>query len=765
MIILLKSRIFKTVISNILVLSIILSVMIPAFAIENKEAATSSTAAAEEMMDDFLAVYLRDHYNKDGVVVGKSTYRWSDQYYEGYSQPRETDFWLSAILFDSFNDVIEYSTNEEYIEKIKGIMYDLYLSFTKSEYHPTWGVNVWQNNTANDDICWWAMSLSRAYELTGVEEYLTLAEDIITKVYQDYDTTDAFGGEPLGGVLWVNSKAIATENNSKDMCSNGNSAMVCARLAQHYKKQGDDEKTAMYEEYAKNIYNWIIGHLYVKGGNGRVNNSVNYDGTVNTSQLTYNYGVCAGAAFELYNLTGEQSYLDTAIEVMQYAFDTLTADGLTIVDEGTGDGSGFKNIMLRVAADMCYQGGVEQFDKYIQANAYQAWNHRRQSDGLVGSNLRFTPTDDERLASLCSIIGPSLLFWCRFDPNAEYDFDFSGSNIEGRYEAELAYINGCGIVTSGDNLAAGHSYTGHIQHWDSNDDHTNDGYVEFEVDVEKAGTYMMNMHWYTRGNNTRRLSINGGEDKLISFNRSTANVWEDEMILVDLNEGKNKIRFTYYNPKTHEGGDTDPWFFLDYIDIKLVDVSADKTEYEADEQITFTITTTDNVTRIGLANENGKFLGKLNESYIKNDDGTLTWTITTSIKTKGNREVSIYIDNGDRVLFNTGNTVELIITEPIPDVMDEAAMTSAILDKITANKNEVITATVKTGIGVSKIGIFNESGKALGKLSQSYDDVDGIRTWTITFKIGSSGNRNLTIKAADAQGNWVAEAPATITIK
>ena len=42
------------------------------------EEPAASTAAADEMLDDWLDVFLRDHLNEEGEVVGKSTYRWSD---------------------------------------------------------------------------------------------------------------------------------------------------------------------------------------------------------------------------------------------------------------------------------------------------------------------------------------------------------------------------------------------------------------------------------------------------------------------------------------------------------------------------------------------------------------------------------------------------------------------------------------------------------------------------------------------------------------
>lgn len=575
-----KLKWLRKPLSAVLAVTMILGGMLSAQAAPADQAASeepaASTAAADEMLDDWLDVFLRDHLNEEGEVVGKSTYRWSDRWYEtsaneSMGEPRETDFWLSAIVFETMNDALEYGTDEAYKEKIEGVMNDLYTSFVESNWHPTWDVDSWVDNSYNDDLCWWSMALLRAYNLTGEEKYFSLAKTLFDELYANgWDETPGFGGEPYGGIKWrrdAGGVVTPIENASKNMCANGNSCLVAARFAQHYEAVGDTENAEYYREVATKIYNWLYAHLYK--GDGEVIDNIGYTGNENGAQFTYNYGVAAGAAFEMYNLTGEQQYLDTAVEIMDKAFTKFTSDGLTIVDEGTGDSAGFKTIMLRVAAQM-YNSGLEecsQYGEYLVANAYQAWNHRRESDGLVGSNLRFTPKDDNRLCSPCAALGPSLLYWVQFDPNGDYDFNFQGNSIPGRYEAELAYLDNVNTSSSQDGVQP-QSGTGYTWYWDADSTHVADGWAEFEVEVPEAGEYNMDVSWYTRGDNSRQLSVNGSENTRIEFTRTNANAWETKTIPVQLNEGKNTIRFTYYNRNTHSGdSDRDSWFFVDYIDI------------------------------------------------------------------------------------------------------------------------------------------------------------------------------------------------------
>lgn len=725
--------------------------------------------AAEEMMDAWLDTFLAERTTKDGDVVGLTSWRWSDKWQErdmdvASGEPRETDFWLSAIVFESFNDVLEYGHDEAYKEKIKEVMYGLYEGFAKSGNHPNWDVDVWTDNTYNDDLCWWTMALLRAYQLTGEQEYFDLSKQMLDKLLTDYDTTPGFGGEPYGGILWRRSEVTPATSGSKNACSNGNGCLISYRFAQQYaafaaaetdpaKKAEYEALEAKYAEFGDNIYTWAMAHLYK--GDGYVIDNVRYNGGESTAQFTYNYGVMAGAAYERYNYYGNDEDLDRATEIMDSAFERFTQDdGYTITgSEGTGDSAGFKTIMLRVAADMYNDGNAPQYKDFLEVNAVRAYRNRRDSDGLVGANIRTTP-GTERLCSPCAILGPSLLYWAGFSESESADsWAWSGSEEPNKYEAEWARLYHMALA---ENQYNGNSGYDDITYWDNGG---KDGFVEFLVEAPEAGGYMLDFH-YIKHNFAcdRLLTVNGAQIGNIHFDNGASSGTEagESKIVVSLKEGKNTVRLSYVS------GDT--WAFPDYLTVASAKATIEEDTVKVNGDIVISVITEGTVTRVGLVDENGKYLGKKDIEATQNDDGTITWTVTTSLATKGDRTIGVVIDDGSGVLTNTPiATVNVTVADAVADGTAAATISEVKIPE-TAAKNEVFTVEVTTSTGVSKIGIFTETGSALGKISQNYEDKDGERTWTITTKLGSRGTRELTVKVADATGNWVDGQTATSTI-
>ena len=70
-----KLKWLRKPLSAVLAVTMILGGMLSAQAAPADQAASeepaASTAAADEMLDDWLDVFLRDHLNEDGEVVGK----------------------------------------------------------------------------------------------------------------------------------------------------------------------------------------------------------------------------------------------------------------------------------------------------------------------------------------------------------------------------------------------------------------------------------------------------------------------------------------------------------------------------------------------------------------------------------------------------------------------------------------------------------------------------------------------------------------------
>ncbi len=75
-------------------------------------------------------------------------------------------------------------------------------------------------------------------------------------------------------------------------------------------------------------------------------------------------------------------------------------------------------------------------------------------------------------------------------------------------------------------------------------------------------------------------------------------------------------------------------------------------------------------------------------------------------------------------------------------------------DKAVYNVNDTITVTVKTSDIVTRVGLNNEAGNALA-VENSYNGVDngdGTKTFTITFALGSIGDRTMMVTTAGDDG-------------
>lgn len=213
--------------------------------------------------------------------------------------------------------------------------------------------------------------------------------------------------------------------------------------------------------------------------------------------------------------------------------------------------------------------------------------------------------------------------------------------------------------------------------------------------------------------------------------------------------------------KTVAGDADDVIFIVDGLNFADVDTdesiestfTVDKDEYVQNETITFTAILPDSVTKVALVTETGKYLGKSSESKAAYADGYNVWTVTTSVATRGAREISLSVSENGSALADTGLSAKFDVVLFKAD--GQAALgVSAVRAPENAAKNEVFTIDVETSTSTTKVGIFSESGSALGKVSQAYTDKDGVRTWTINIRVGSKGNRSFTVKAGDNTGNW-----------
>ena len=281
--------------------------------------------------------------------------------------PRKADFWFAAQLWDTVMD--QYDRTHE--PDVKRQINDLYDGFLE-------GYPDWTKNKYNDDIMWWAIACTRAYEITWDERYLNKAKESFDFVHDNF--RDATLG---GGIYWT------SERTSKNSCINSPAAIAAARLAVLL----DDPS---YLEKAKSLYAWQKQTL--TDGTGKVFDSIRegkagHGPKIARFSLTYNQGTYIGAAVLLYGQTGDKTYLDDAVKTAEWTRANLcTTEERILKYEGRGDGGAFKGIFVRYMKRLITDCVRAEFLPWMRANADAAWRHRRPADDIMGPNWA-TSTD------------------------------------------------------------------------------------------------------------------------------------------------------------------------------------------------------------------------------------------------------------------------------------------------------------------------------------------------------------------------------------
>jgi hypothetical protein len=163
-----------------------------------------------------------------------------------------------------------------------------------------------------DDNSIVGISLVESYNLTKEQRFLDRAAKIVTILKNGVD-------DKLGGAIWWNEdeKNIpGNANSNKPACANGYATLF---LLDYYTICPADEKASVLA-FAKSEYAWLKANLRDPADKCYWNDK-NASGVVNTFKWTYNTGVMIQNGVRLYRITGDQAYLDDAIESAQGSFD------------------------------------------------------------------------------------------------------------------------------------------------------------------------------------------------------------------------------------------------------------------------------------------------------------------------------------------------------------------------------------------------------------------------------------------------------------
>lgn len=486
---------------RIAILVVAAALALPAFG-GAKPAAAFTSANADTAMNGLINTF----YDSSAKYFYTNSDHAVHSHASGPNGGLYTDFWWEAQLWETVMDAYQRTNSSVYRTMID----DVYAGFN-AKYADMMA------NDFNDDLGWWALACMRAYELTGTAEYRNRASFLFDQIY-------AFNDSTYGGGIWWKRDGTSPQKN---VATNAPMIMTAIKLKN---ATGDNG----YLTKAQGLYAWLKSRL-VSGS--KINDHIegSGSGTAVNWDFTYNYGTFLGAALALYQATGTSSYLTDANNAANYVINNMTLS-YSLPYEGEDDGAGFKMVFARNLNQLRIATNNASYLNFLQQNATQAYNHRRASDNVIGSDWT-APTGSGYVQSLAAAAGVSIL---QFVPADNYTGYIAGNGV---YEAENARLNGIGTEA----VQSGYSGRGYLAGWN-----TNGTSVTFNVNQNSASTRTVTIRYAAgAGNASRYVSVNGSVAAANLSLPSTGGwgTWGTVTLNVNLNAGFNTIVIGYDSSK------------------------------------------------------------------------------------------------------------------------------------------------------------------------------------------------------------------------
>lgn len=254
-----------------------------------------------------------------------------------------------------------------------------------------------------DDIQWWTITLARAYQFFGDEEFLRLAEASFSRVWYGSDRVGDTGSyadpaQGLGGGMFWQWQPIRNPNpnragDGKMACINFPTvvaAMTLYNSVPRRRKSSDEAKPLtqtrqQYLDKAREIYDWGVRNLY-NAETGRIADSRHGTGEPAWKAHVYNQGTFIGASVMLYQATGEKHYLDKAVKATDFTVGEMSAQhGLLPFESGIEQGI-YTAIFAQYVAMLVYECGQEQYIPFLERTIACGWNNRDRTRDVCGGD-------------------------------------------------------------------------------------------------------------------------------------------------------------------------------------------------------------------------------------------------------------------------------------------------------------------------------------------------------------------------------------------
>lgn len=225
-----------------------------------------------------------------------------------------------------------------------------------------------------DDNSIVGIDLVEAFSLTQDPTYLAKAKQIVEFLKSGEDKV-------FGGGLWWNEdeKNIpGNENSNKPTCANGNAILF---LLNYYSVCPQDEKADVLD-FAKRLYDWTVANLR-DPADGCYWNDKQASGSIREVKWTYNTGAMISNGVRLHKITGEQSYLDSAIESSEGAYNYFVRplNGLALAYPDHDPWFTTKLVRAFIDIEPYYKNAGNYIKTFINFLDY-AYENARMTNGL-----------------------------------------------------------------------------------------------------------------------------------------------------------------------------------------------------------------------------------------------------------------------------------------------------------------------------------------------------------------------------------------------
>lgn len=290
-----------------------------------------------------------------------STYISSTGNFYTHSPDQGFDYWWNANGLDVLTEGFIRTRNTQYEQRMKNLLHGM------RDRH---GGYI---NHFYDDMEWLGLSSIKAYKATGDGEYL----DVAKLLWQDIMTGRS--PEYQGAISWNKGCHPACKN----AISNSPAALLGAQL---HRITGNSEQLSRAQEIHAYVKNMLISPT---GGVYDAWNAVTGETNTNPGWIfSYNVGMYLASSVELYQITGNEAYLNDAVQAAEHAFNERMVNGIFYTNEtGQGDGGLFKGIFIRSLAKLARETSLpaDTRKRYFDAIKYNAQILLQR--GINSSNL------------------------------------------------------------------------------------------------------------------------------------------------------------------------------------------------------------------------------------------------------------------------------------------------------------------------------------------------------------------------------------------